>query len=53
MVRFNDSWFVFHDSSWSFHEPYFSRKHIFQNHAEWTEHKIIVFKPENKYQIIW
>ena len=53
MVRFNDSWFVFHDSSWSFHEPHFSRKHIFQNHAEWTEHKIIVFKPENKYQIIW
>ena len=25
----NDLWFVFHDSSWSFHEPYFSRKHIF------------------------
>ena len=21
-------WFVFHDSSWSFHEAYFSRKHI-------------------------
>ena len=20
-VRFNDSWFVFHDSSWGFHEP--------------------------------
>ena len=28
-VRFNDSWFVFHDSSWSFHEPYFSKKHLF------------------------
>ena len=28
-VRFNDSWFVFHDSSWSFHEPYFRRKEIF------------------------
>ena len=28
-VRFNDSWFVFHDSSWSFHEPYFSKKQIF------------------------
>ena len=25
----------------------------FKNHAEWTEHKIIAFKPENKYQIIW
>ena len=29
-VRFNDSWFVFHDSRWSFHEPYFSRKQISQ-----------------------
>ena len=28
-VRFNDSWFVFHDYSWSFHEPYFNGKHIF------------------------
>ena len=28
-VRFNDSWFVFQESSWSFHEPYFSRKHVF------------------------
>ena len=28
-VRFNDSWLVFHNSSWSFHEPYFSRKEIF------------------------
>ena len=28
-VWFNDSWFVFHDSSWSFHEPYFSRKYVF------------------------
>ena len=27
-IRFNDSWFVFHDSSWSFHEPYFSKKCI-------------------------
>ena len=27
--RFNDSWFVFHNSRWSFHEPYFSRKHLF------------------------
>ena len=26
---FNDSWFMFHDFSWSFHKPYFSRKHIF------------------------
>ena len=29
-VWFNDSWFIFHDSSWSFHEPYFSRKKKFQ-----------------------
>ena len=29
MIRFNDSWFVFHDSSWSFHKPYFSRKRMF------------------------
>ena len=28
-VQFIDLWFVFHNSSWSFHEPYFSRKHIF------------------------
>ena len=28
-VRFNDSWFVFQDSSWSFSEPYFTIKHIF------------------------
>ena len=28
-VGFNDSWFLFHDSSWSFHEPYFSKTHIF------------------------
>ena len=28
-VRFNDSWFVFHDSSWSFNELNFSKKHIF------------------------
>ena len=28
-VRFNDLRFVFHDSSWSFYQPYFSRKHVF------------------------
>ena len=27
--QFNDSWFVFHSSSWSFHESYFRKKHIF------------------------
>ena len=27
--RFNDLWFVLHDFCWSFHEPYFSRKHTF------------------------
>ena len=29
-VQFNDSWFVFYDSSWSFHKSNFSRKHISQ-----------------------
>ena len=28
-IQFNDLWFVFYDSSWSFHEPDFNRKHIF------------------------
>ena len=23
------------------------------NHIEWTEHAIVVLKPENKYQIMW
>ena len=25
----------------------------FTNHIEWTEHKIMGFKPSNRYQIIW
>ena len=25
----------------------------FTNHMEWTEHRIMVLKPANKYQIIW
>ena len=33
---FNNSWFIFHYSSWSFHEPYFSKKH-FTNLIGWTE----------------
>ena len=33
-VRFNGSWFVFHDSSCSFWIPYFSRKHIFHKQSE-------------------
>ena len=41
-------WFVFHDSSWGFHEPYFSRKHNFANRIEWTERKIMVLRPTNK-----
>ena len=52
-VRFNDLWFVFDDSSWSFIEPYVSRKYIFHESYEWTEHRIMVLKPANKYQIIW
>ena len=35
-VPFNDPWFLFYDSSWSFQEPYFSRKH-FPNHVDWTQ----------------
>ena len=27
-AQFNDPSFVFHDSSWHFHDPYFCRKHI-------------------------
>ena len=25
----------------------------FMNHMEWREHKIMIFKPPNKYHIIW
>ena len=25
----------------------------FTNHIEWTEHKIVIVKPANKYQIVW
>ena len=41
-VRFKDSWFVFHDSCWSFHESHFSRKLVFleshgkQNTGLWS-----------------
>ena len=42
-----DSYFT-----WSFHEPYFSRKHVF-HHREWTDHKNMFLKPANKYQILW
>ena len=27
----NDLWFIFHNSSWSFPGPYFSRKHMFHD----------------------
>ena len=50
--RRNDSWFVFHDSSWSFHEPYLAENTYFTNRLEWTQHKIMIFKPVSKYQII-
>ena len=53
-VRFYDSWFIFQDSIWSFHEPCFCGKHIiFMNHIGWTEHKVMVLKFANKDQIIW
>ena len=50
-VWFNDSWFVFCNSGWSFHESYCSRKH-FTNNLGWTGHKIVVLKPANKLKII-
>ena len=37
-VWFIDSWFTFHDSSWNFHKPYFSKKHISQ--IIWSEKSI-------------
>ena len=49
-VRFNNSWFVFLDSSWSFHA---SENTYFTNHVEWREHNIMTSKLANKYQIIW
>ena len=52
-VRFNDSWFIFHDSSWSFANHILAENTYFLNHIEWTEHKIMVLQPANKYQIIW
>ena len=52
-IQFKDLWFIFHDSSWSFRESYFCSKHILHKSKEWTEHKIMGFKPANKYQIIW
>ena len=46
-VRFNDLWFLFHDSSLSFYEPYFSRIHIyFMNLIERIERYGL--KPANK-----
>ena len=50
-VQFSDSWFVFRDSSWGFHKPYFSKKHIF--HESYRANRIMVLKLSNKYQIIW
>ena len=46
-VRFNDLWFLFHDSSLSFYEPYFRRIHIyFMNLIERIERYGL--KPANK-----
>ena len=50
-VPFKDLWSIFQDSSWNFHGPYVNA--CFKNHTEWTEHKIMVFKPATKYQINW
>ena len=51
-VRFNDSWFVYHGSSYVFTNHILAESTYFKNHIEWTEHKITVLKPANKYQII-
>ena len=52
-VQFNNSWFAFHDSSWGFHKPYLSRKHIFQELYRVNKTQFIVFNPANKYQDFW
>ena len=52
-VWFKILWFIFHDSSWSFHKPYFRRKCIFHKLYCVNRYKIKVLKSGNKYQIIW
>ena len=42
--RFNKSWFTFHNSSSSFHEPYFSRKHIFIDSEQTQEYGLKTYK---------
>ena len=49
-VQFNDSRFALPNSSWSFHEIYFTRKYTSWVKNKWTKHKIMVLKPANKYQ---
>ena len=49
-VRFNDSWFLFQNSSWSIQESYLRWKHMF--HEKCRVDKIVGFKPANRHQII-
>ena len=50
-VWFSDSWFMFHDSSWSFYESVLAERHI--SRITWREqHKIMVLKPAHKNKII-
>ena len=51
-VWFNGLWFLFHDSSQSFHKPYFSRKYIFYESQMVNKHKIMVLKLAKKSHII-
>ena len=47
-VQFNNSWFIFHNSSWNFHRSISVENTYFTNHRE---HKPTVLKPANKSQI--
>ena len=51
MVRFNDSWFVFHESSWNFHETYLAENEYFANRRV-SKTQNGFNKLINKYQII-
>ena len=48
-VPFNFSWFVFHDSSWSFHESYPAGNYMFKVNNRSTRTKVwSMFKVNNK-----
>ena len=52
-VPLNDSWFVLHDSNWSFDKPYFSKRNIFhESYRVNITQDYMVLKQGGKYQII-